>query len=55
MSAHQHQAPTSGRDTKAAFIGVIVGAIVLFGILRTIVYITNAHYNSEKPAATAPK
>ncbi len=55
MSANPHEAPTTGPDTKAAFIGLIVGAIVLFGIMRTIVGLTNAHYNNEKPAATSTK
>jgi hypothetical protein len=55
MSTHQHEAPNFGSDAKAAFLGLIIGAIVLFGILRTIVGVTNAHYNSEKPAATATK
>ena len=55
MSAHPHEAPTTGPDTKAAFIGLIVGAIVLFVIMLTIVRLTNAHYNGEKPAATATK
>jgi len=40
---------------KAAFLGLIIGAIVLFGILRTIVALTNAHYAHEKPAAEATK
>jgi hypothetical protein len=55
MSAHKHEAPTLGPDSRAAFLGVIIGAIVLFAILRTIVGLTNAHYNHEKPAAEATK
>jgi hypothetical protein len=41
-------------DARAAFMGLILGAIVLFGILYTIVRLTNAHYagRSEAPAAT---
>ena len=48
MSAHDHKA-----DARAAFMGLIIGAIVLFGILRTIVYLTNAKYatHGEAPAA----
>ncbi len=40
---------------KAAFMGLIIGAIVLFTILTTIVKLTNAHYSSEQPAAAAAK
>ena len=48
MTAHDHKA-----DARAAFMGLIIGAIVLFGILRTIVYLTNSKYAShgEAPAA----
>jgi hypothetical protein len=55
MSAHDTESTTFGTDARAAFVGLIVGAIVIFGILRTIVGVTNAKYNSEKPAAEAPK
>ena len=55
MTVHKHEAPTLGSDSRAAFLGVIIGAIVLFAILRTIVAVTNAHYNHEKPAAEATK
>ncbi len=44
-----------GTDTKAAFLGLAIGVIVLFGIIRTIVSLTNAKYANEKPAATATK
>jgi hypothetical protein len=53
---HEFHDPHSHRsDAKAAFTGLIVGAIVLFGILRTIVYLTNAKYAHERPAAEATK
>ena len=52
---HHDEAPTFGSDTRAAFLGLIIGAIVLFGIVRTIVYLTNARYAAEKPAAEATK
>jgi hypothetical protein len=52
---HDHDAPTHGSDRTAAFYGLIIGAIVLFAVLRTIVYLTNAHYANEKPAAAATK
>ena len=46
---------TFGPDTKAAFLGLIIGAIVLFGIVRTIVSLTNAKYSHETPGAEATK
>ncbi len=55
MSAHQTESHTFGPDTRAAFLGLIIGAVVLFGIIRTIVYLTNAKYTHEKPAAEATK
>jgi hypothetical protein len=41
-------------DARAAFLGLILGAIVLLGIIYTIVRLTNASYagHSEAPAAT---
>lgn len=53
--AHDHHDHSERSDAKAAFTGLIVGAIILFGILRTIVYLTNAKYTHEKPAAAATK
>ena len=50
-----HETQTQGSDTKAAFMGLIIGAIVLFGIVRTIVYLTNAKYVNEKSHAEATK
>ena len=38
-------------DMKAAFTGLILGAIVLFGIVVTIVKFTNQHYSQEAAAA----
>jgi hypothetical protein len=52
---HSHDAPTFGSDTRAAFLGLILGAIVLFGIVRTIIYLTNARYAGERPAAEATR
>jgi len=52
--AHDHTDSHSS-DTKAAFTGLIVGAIILFGIIRTIVYMTNAKYTHERPAAESTK
>lgn len=53
--AHDHHDHAQGSDTKAAFMGLIIGAIVLFGVIRTIVYMTNAKYAHEKPGAEATK
>jgi len=52
---HDHNGHSTGSDAKAAFLGLIIGAIVLFGILRTIVALTHAHYVHERPAAEATK
>jgi hypothetical protein len=53
--AHDHDNHSHSSDARAAFLGLIIGAIVLFGILRTIVALTNARYAHEKPAADATK
>jgi uncharacterized membrane protein YdjX (TVP38/TMEM64 family) len=53
MTAHDH--PPQSTDMKAAFLGLIIGAIVLFAIVRTIVAMTNAKYAHEQPAAAATK
>ena len=55
MAHDQHDSHAHGTDAKAAFLGLILGAIVLFGIIRTIVALTNAKYAGEKPAAEATK
>jgi len=53
MTAHdQHP---RGTDMKAAFLGLIIGAIVIFAILRTIVALTNARYAHEQPVAESTK
>jgi hypothetical protein len=52
---HDTQSHTFGSDTRAAFLGLIIGVIVLFGIVRTIIALTNAKYSHEKPAAEQPK
>jgi hypothetical protein len=54
--AHDHNDHGAhGSDRTAAFLGLIIGAIVLFGVMRTIVSLTNAKYTNEKPAAGEPK
>jgi uncharacterized membrane protein YdjX (TVP38/TMEM64 family) len=55
MAHDQHTTQAQGTDAKAAFMGLIIGAIVLFGIVRGIVWATNAKYVNEKAAATAEK
>ncbi len=52
---HSHDAPTFGPDTRAAFFGLVIGAIVLFSIVRTIIYLTNEKYAAERPAAATTK
>ena len=39
-------------DARAAFMGLIIGAIVLLGIMYTIVRLTNAKYASHAEATT---
>jgi hypothetical protein len=51
MTEHQTEAPTFGRDTRAAFLGLILGAIAILIILGTIVKLTNRKYAHESPAA----
>jgi len=53
--AHDQHDHSHTTDTRAAFMGLIIGAIVLFAVLRTIVYLTNAKYSHERPAAEATK
>lgn len=48
---HTHQES----DAKAAFTGLIVGAIVLFAIVYGIVQLTNRHFAGEKTHAEATK
>ena len=55
MSSHEPNTHAHGSDARAAFLGLIIGAIVLFGIIRTIVALTNAKYANEKPAAEATR
>ena len=44
---HDHKA-----DARAAFLGLILGAIILFSILYTIVRLTNARYARHAEPAT---
>jgi hypothetical protein len=50
----EHEEAHSGPDTVPAITGLIVGAILLFALLSSIVVITTKHYEAtEKPAAAA--
>ena len=40
-------------DRKAAFAGMIIGAIALFSILLTVVKFTNQNFARKEPAAEA--
>lgn len=42
---HDHKA-----DARAAFLGLILGAFALLGIVYTIVYLTNSSYASHGKA-----
>ena len=53
MAQNQHTHEES--DMKAAFLGLIIGALVLFVIVRGIVYLTNAKYTGEKSHAESTK
>jgi uncharacterized membrane protein YdjX (TVP38/TMEM64 family) len=55
MSSHDNHSHTFGTDTRAAFLGLFIGAIVLFGIVRVIVSLTNAKYAHEKPGVEATR
>ena len=51
MTEQHTEAPTFGRDTRPAFLGLILGAIAILIILGAIVKMTNAKYAHETPAA----
>jgi hypothetical protein len=54
---HEPYKAHSGPDTVPAFTGLIVGGLVLFALLTTIVTITTKHYEAiekaEAPASTS--
>ena len=55
MSASESAPPS---DRKAAYTGLIIGAVAVFIILFSVVKVTNAHFAGEeggKPASEAPK
>jgi len=43
--------PRLSRETRPAFAGFIIGAVVLFVILFSIVKLTNAHFDRLEAAA----
>jgi hypothetical protein len=53
MSEHDHHA--GGSDMKAAFTGLILGAIALLIVLTAVSKLTSSHYASETPAHEAGK
>lgn len=44
--------PMSGRDTAAAFKGLVIGFIAIAIIVLTIVYLTAQKFEGHAPAAT---
>jgi hypothetical protein len=50
---HEPYRAHSGPDTVSAFTGLIVGGLLLFALLLTIVTVTNKHYESTEKAAPA--
>jgi len=51
MTASPDAHESRSSDMKAGFLGLIIGAVVIFAILFSIVKITHNHYANEKPAA----
>jgi hypothetical protein len=47
--------PPSGPDTSAAFRGLLVGAVLLFIALFTIVKLTDAHFRAREAAEAVAK
>jgi hypothetical protein len=47
-------APKEG-DLRAGLTGLIIGAVLLFAVLTTIVHFTNVKYAGETPAAAETK
>ncbi len=45
--------PMSGRDTAAAFRGLIVGFVVVALIVLAIIHFTNRKFAGHEPTATA--
>jgi hypothetical protein len=45
--------PMSGRDTAAAFRGLVIGFVAIAVIVLAIVYLTNQKFAGHEPATTA--
>lgn len=52
--SHDHAQHDHKADAKAAFTGLIVGAIALLAIMYTIVQLTNKKFEGHSAAASAP-
>ena len=52
--AHDHIADDWKADARAAFMGLIFGAIALLAIVYTIVQLTNRKFEGHSSAATPP-
>ena len=51
--SHDHAHHDHKADARAAFTGLLVGAIVLFAILFTIVELTNKKFEGHRAGAEA--
>jgi hypothetical protein len=51
--AHTNHTPSHGSDMKAAFIGLIGGAIALGALMYAVVVWTNSRYASHAPEPSA--
>ncbi len=49
--SHDHVHHDHKADARAAFTGLIVGAILIFGLVFTIVKLTNAKFDRAHPPA----
>jgi hypothetical protein len=48
-------APLAGRDTKAAYTGLVIGFIAVAIVVVSIIYLTNRSFaGHETPAAAQP-
>ncbi len=45
--------PMSGRDTAAAFKGLLIGFVAIAVIVLAIVYLTNKKFESHEPTTAA--
>ena len=51
-ASHAHPSHVShGTDMRAAYLGLVAGAIAVLIIVGTIVTLTNRHFAGERPAA----